>query len=121
MRAAVANQRRPRALLSRVLVAVAVECQEGGRAVKAKEYIEDYRAATADGTDGRVALARMFLGLNKEALALAMQRSGVPKPPDRVLIPLLREFDLKWRAIARELDFNPNGWRDYWADREIAW
>lgn len=89
--------------------------------MKAKEYVAAYRAAVADTTDDRVAIAALFLNLNKEALAIAMHRSGVPRPPDRVLIPLLREFDLKWRAIARELEFNPNGWREYWKSKGITW
>lgn len=91
--------------------------------MKAKEYIAAYRERDSSTLEqARLAVSWLLLEMMKEALALAMHRSGVPRPPDRVLIPITREFDLKWRAVAREIDhINPNGWKEFWSKRGITW
>lgn len=89
--------------------------------MKAKEYIAAYRAGL-DPEDVKSSVTWLLLEMMKEAMALGMARSGTPKPNDDILIPITREFDFKWRAIAREIDhLNPNGWREYWNKRGVTW
>jgi hypothetical protein len=85
--------------------------------MKAKEYAQGYQERAA--TNELEALGWLFLTLNEEAVQVAYQRAGTHNPHDGILLPILREFDLKWRAIARECDLNPNGWRDWWASKGI--
>lgn len=87
--------------------------------MKATDYISAYheRLAASDETS---ALAWLFTALHQDALRIALERSGGrTQAPDRVALPVLREFDLKWRAIARALDLNPNGWRDWWLSKGV--
>lgn len=91
--------------------------------MKAKEYIAQIEADLVAGATAAEAIGKAVSGLSNEAVDLARQRAGGGTPSGIVLEACLKEIELRWRAIANHYNgmLNPNGFREYWADKGIHW
>lgn len=89
--------------------------------MKAKEYVALIRKRTAEGMPEIEVITHFVSELKDETVDLANKRSNNGLVHDRLFQAVLREQDLKYRAVARSMDWNPNGWRDFWSSRGITW
>lgn len=87
--------------------------------MKAREYIADVQAARETGVPEAKIIHTLLSRLLAEGRVVATRRAGSHTPHDGIMLPVLREFDLKWRAIARACDWNPNGWKEFWAEKGV--
>ena len=91
--------------------------------MKAKDYVKKYQVEMneAKGILDLASLVNDLIGeLVDEALAMGQARSRSLEPNDRVMLPVLKELDLKYRSIANKIDIlEPNGWANMWRDRGV--
>lgn len=87
--------------------------------MKAKEHIGRYRQRIDDGMAEQNSMGALFKELIDDALTVAIQRSGRPRPHDRVLRVTLGEANAKWRKIAQEMDWNPDGFKVVLAEKGL--
>jgi len=90
--------------------------------MKANEYVAKYKpqidAAVAEDNILQVGsvISELLVELIDEAVKTGTNRAGGNKPNDRIMGPVLREFDLKYRAIANQIEaLDTNGWRRLFA------
>jgi hypothetical protein len=91
--------------------------------MKAKDYVRKYQVEMneAKGILDLASLVNDLVGeLVDEALAMGQARSHSLEPNDRIMLPVLKELDLKYRSIANKIEqLEPNGWSNMWRDRGI--
>ena len=91
--------------------------------MKDKEYVANYQVEMNEAKtilDLASLVADMITELIDEAVAMGRQRSHSLEPNDRIMLPVLKELDLKYRSIANKIEqLEPNAWSTMWRDRGI--
>lgn len=91
--------------------------------MKSIDYVKKYQVEINEAADLKSLysiVGQLLIEFIDESIAVGTKRAGGNKPNDRIMLPVIKEFNLKWRAIANHIEaLDPDGYINFFRDKGV--